>query len=154
MLPGYYTPRKQSLTIFFHAHLQVVYYKYVKFHKNPLSGFGGVALTSYMDGRTDGWTNGRTGWFLYTPQTLFAGSFELKWSFGGPLSKLCVTPPFSINFRCQIKNQVSDYRILGASSSLISKYKKILFRFEDVLWLPDSTSKFLSNRFWCDFFLS
>jgi hypothetical protein len=32
------------------------------------------------------------------------------------LSKLCVTPPFSINFRCQIENQVSDYRLLGASS--------------------------------------
>jgi hypothetical protein len=68
------------------------------------------------------------------------GCRELKWSFGGPLSKLCVTSPFSINFRCQIKNQVSDYRILGASISLISKYKKILFRFENVLWLPDSTS--------------
>ena len=39
----------------------------------------------------------------------------MKWSLGGPLSKLCVTPPFSINFRCQIENQVSDYRILGAS---------------------------------------
>ena len=35
---------------------------------------------------------------------------------GGPLSKLCVTPPFSINLRCQIENQVSDYRLLGASS--------------------------------------
>jgi hypothetical protein len=35
---------------------------------------------------------------------------------GGPISKLCVTPPFSINFRCQIENQVSDYRLLGASS--------------------------------------
>ena len=35
---------------------------------------------------------------------------------GGPLSKLCVTPSFSINFRCQIENQVSDYRLLGASS--------------------------------------
>ena len=35
---------------------------------------------------------------------------------GCPLSKLCVTPPFSINFRCQIENQVSDYRLLGASS--------------------------------------
>jgi hypothetical protein len=35
---------------------------------------------------------------------------------GGPLSKVCVTPPFSINFRCQIENQVSDYRLLGASS--------------------------------------
>jgi hypothetical protein len=41
---------------------------------------------------------------------------QLKWSFGGPLSKLCVTPPFAINFRCQIKNQVSDYRLLWASS--------------------------------------
>ena len=37
----------------------------------------------------------------------------------GPLSKLCVTPPFSINFRCQIENQVSDYRLLGASSLTI-----------------------------------
>jgi hypothetical protein len=35
---------------------------------------------------------------------------------GGPLSKLCVTSPFSIKFRCQIENQVSDYRLLGASS--------------------------------------
>jgi hypothetical protein len=40
----------------------------------------------------------------------------ILWSLGGPLSKLCVTPPFSINFRCQIENQVSDYRLLGASS--------------------------------------
>ena len=30
-------------------HLQVVYYKCVKFHKNPISGLGGVALTKYMD---------------------------------------------------------------------------------------------------------
>ena len=34
----------------------------------------------------------------------------------GPFSKLCATHPFSINFRCQIENQVSDYRLLGASS--------------------------------------
>jgi hypothetical protein len=40
----------------------------------------------------------------------------LKWSLGGPLSKLCVTPPFSINFRCQIENQMRDYRLPGASS--------------------------------------
>jgi hypothetical protein len=45
----------------------------------------------------------------------FAQKFELKCSLDGPLSKLCVTPPFSINFRCQIENQVSDYRLLGAS---------------------------------------
>jgi hypothetical protein len=39
--------------IFLHAHLQVVYYKCVKFHKNPISGLGAVALTRYMDERTD-----------------------------------------------------------------------------------------------------
>ena len=33
--------------------MQIVYYKCVKFHKNPISGLGGVALTRYMDGRTD-----------------------------------------------------------------------------------------------------
>jgi hypothetical protein len=43
-----------TATIFLHAHLQVVYYKCVKFHKNPISRLGGVALTRYMDGRTDG----------------------------------------------------------------------------------------------------
>ena len=42
----------------------------------------------------------------------FAQKFELERSLGGPLSKLCVTPPFSINFRCQIENQVSDYRLM------------------------------------------
>ena len=42
-----------TATIFLHAHLQVVYYKCVKFHKNPISGLGGVALTRYMDGRTN-----------------------------------------------------------------------------------------------------
>jgi hypothetical protein len=34
-----------------------VYYKCVKFHKNPVSGLGGVALARYMDGRTDGRTD-------------------------------------------------------------------------------------------------
>jgi hypothetical protein len=55
-------------------------------------------------------------WEQKITSTFVAQKFELKWSFGGPLSKLCVTPAFSINFRCQIKNQVSDYRLLGASS--------------------------------------
>ena len=36
-----------TATIFHHAHLQVVYYKCVKFHKNPISRLGGVALTRY-----------------------------------------------------------------------------------------------------------
>jgi hypothetical protein len=52
------------------AHLQVVYYKCVKFHKNQISSLGGVALTRYMDGRT--------GWFLYIPQTLFVGGMGIK----------------------------------------------------------------------------
>jgi hypothetical protein len=51
-----------------------------------------------------------------SPQWWGGVTFELKLSLGGPLSKLCVTLPFSINFRCQIENQVSDYRFLGASS--------------------------------------
>jgi hypothetical protein len=37
-----------TATIFLHAHLQVVYYKCAQFHKNPISGLGGVALTRYM----------------------------------------------------------------------------------------------------------
>jgi hypothetical protein len=45
---------------------------------------------------------------------------------GGPLSKLCVTPPFSINIRCQIENQVNDYRLLGASSLKITPNKTTL----------------------------
>ena len=37
-----------TATIFLHAHLQVVYYKCVKFHKNKISRLGGIALTRYM----------------------------------------------------------------------------------------------------------
>jgi hypothetical protein len=33
-------------TILLHAHLQAVYYNCVKFHLNPMSRLGGVALTS------------------------------------------------------------------------------------------------------------
>jgi hypothetical protein len=36
-----------TATIFLHAHLQVVYYNCVKFHKTPKSRLGGVALTRY-----------------------------------------------------------------------------------------------------------
>jgi hypothetical protein len=32
--------------------------------------------------------------------------------FGWPTS----TPPFPINFKCQVESQVSDYRLIGASS--------------------------------------
>jgi hypothetical protein len=34
--------------VFLHAHLQVVYYNCVKFHKNSISSLVGVALTRYM----------------------------------------------------------------------------------------------------------
>jgi hypothetical protein len=44
------------------------------YHTYLISGLGGVALTRYMDGRTDG----RTGRFLYTPQTLFVGGMGIK----------------------------------------------------------------------------
>ena len=43
-----------TATILLHAHLLVVYYKCVKYHKNPISRLGGVALTRYKDVRTDG----------------------------------------------------------------------------------------------------
>ena len=42
-------------------------------------------------------------------------------NFGWPTFKImCKSPPFSINFRCQIENQVSDYRLLGASSFIFA----------------------------------
>ena len=42
-----YSPSKfWTATIFLHAHLQVVYYNCVKFHKNPISCLGGVELTN------------------------------------------------------------------------------------------------------------
>jgi hypothetical protein len=34
--------------VFLHAHLQVVYYNCVKFHKNSIGSLVGVALTRYM----------------------------------------------------------------------------------------------------------
>jgi hypothetical protein len=42
-----YTFTKGGGCVFLHAHLQVVYYKCVKFYKNPINGLGGVALTRY-----------------------------------------------------------------------------------------------------------
>jgi hypothetical protein len=36
-----------TATVFLHAHLQVVYYNYVKFHENSISSLVGVALTRY-----------------------------------------------------------------------------------------------------------
>jgi hypothetical protein len=39
--------------------------------------------------------------------------------FGYPRSKLCVTPPFSINFRYQIENQVSEVDIFLATVAIL-----------------------------------
>ena len=41
--------------------------------------------------------------------------FELKWSLVGQLSKLFMTLTFSIKFRSQIEDKVSDYRLLWAT---------------------------------------
>ena len=51
-----------------------MYYKCVKFHKNPISGLG-VALTRYMDGRTDRRTDGVIP--IY-PLTLLVGGMGIK----------------------------------------------------------------------------
>jgi len=54
--------------ILLHAHLHIMYYHCIKFRWNPSNRLGGVALTRYMDGRTDGQGDS------YIPhQTLFAG---------------------------------------------------------------------------------
>ena len=71
-----------TATIFLHAHLQVVYYKCVKFHKNPIIRLG-VALTMHMDGQT--------GWFLYTPPNFVCGGYknlcEFRWTINSPCTK-------------------------------------------------------------------
>jgi hypothetical protein len=38
----------ETAMVFLHAHLQVVYYNCVKFHKNSMSSLVGVVLTRYM----------------------------------------------------------------------------------------------------------
>ena len=50
--PSLHTERISEYNL--NSHLQVVYYKCVKFHKNPTSRLGGIAITRYMDRRTDG----------------------------------------------------------------------------------------------------
>jgi trehalose utilization protein len=40
--------KSETATVFLHAHLQVVYYNCIKFHKNSISSLVGVALTRYM----------------------------------------------------------------------------------------------------------
>ena len=49
-----------------------MYYKCVKFHKNPISRLGGVALTRYMDGRTDG----RGDSYIPPPPKLCLGGYN------------------------------------------------------------------------------
>jgi hypothetical protein len=53
-----------------------VYYKRVKFHKNPISGLGGVALTKYTTGDNSTYTFTKRG-VMYlvsaTPPKLLIG---------------------------------------------------------------------------------
>jgi hypothetical protein len=81
-----------TATIFLHAHLQVVYYKCVKFHKNPISHLGEVVLTRYMVGQTDG----RTGWFLHIPMAEMRASPRLGRKKQFWASKILVTRPNGI----------------------------------------------------------
>ena len=58
-----------TVTIFLYAHLHKMPKLPTKFHQNPLSGLGGVAMTRYIDRRMDGQTDGVIPVY---PQTLFA----------------------------------------------------------------------------------
>jgi hypothetical protein len=71
----------------------------------------------------------------------------LEWSLGGPLSKLCVTPPFSIDFRCQIENQVSDYRLLGASSFMKNRIFRIAACVQFFHRFSPNLYRFIISRF-------
>jgi hypothetical protein len=57
--------------------------------------------------------------------------------FGWPTFKImCNTPIFYFNFRCQIENQVSDYRLQGASSFvLFFSYFQQLFKIKDPVYV-------------------
>jgi hypothetical protein len=59
------------------------------------------------------WTKLNKTWLRWS---ILCQKFELIWSLLGEFSKLFVTLPFSISFRSQIENQMSDYRLLWASS--------------------------------------
>jgi hypothetical protein len=54
---------------------------------------------------------------------------------GWPTFKIMCNTPFSINFRCQIENQVSDYRLLGASS--FPKHLHFCIFIESKLYMND-----------------
>jgi hypothetical protein len=74
---------------------------------------------------------------------------------GGPLSKLCVTPPFSINFRCQIENQVSDYRLLfkDAIAFIISLFEILVSSSVKILTFSKSFNLFKDEESTFLFFL-
>jgi hypothetical protein len=114
-----------TATIFLHAHLQVVYYICVKFHKNPISRLRGVRLQgTWTDGQTDGWTDGRadgrTGCFLYTPQTLFAGGIIID-------DTVNVTSLlFRKSFNCRY-NPRMDYVFCLLTLKSSEKWRSLLF---------------------------
>ena len=100
-----------------------MHYKCVKFHKNPISCLGGVALTRYMDG----WTDGQGDSYIH-PQTLFAG---------GIISIVYLTNYISpIDFRVRVRVMVfnATFNII----SVIMWYSVLLaedldFRYTEIL---------------------
>jgi hypothetical protein len=88
-----------------------VYYKCVKFHKNPISGLGGVALTRYMDGWTDRVIP------IYPPPPNFVGGGIIT-----PIQFRHITL-VKMNFICL--TYINAYRVLLASiKANESKIKK------------------------------
>ena len=72
-----------------------------------------------------------------------AQTFELTWSLVGLLSKLFMTLLFSINFRSQIENQLTDYRLLGASSFLLDDWTFLKFIMIKKKWAIKNCINFL-----------
>jgi hypothetical protein len=88
-----------TATIFLHAHLQVVYYKCVKFHKNPISGLAGVALTRYMDGWTDRVIP------IYPPPNFVCGGYKNYWV---PFDHKCKSPIYRYHYVYKLERHPSS----------------------------------------------
>jgi hypothetical protein len=131
-----------TATIFLHAHLQVVYYKCVKFHKNPISRLGGVALTRYMDERTDGWTDGQGDSYI-PPQTLFVGVIMTIWYSSPPLI-WSMTMWYSRSYKKGSLSWGGQYSSIFLSLHLKSTY--VEYRSIWVIGLTDKFSIFLHHK--------
>jgi hypothetical protein len=71
--------------------------------------------------------------------------FELKWSLGGPLSKLCVTPPFSIS--TLVVNLKTRWAITGSWEPLVI-YMFICSIYIDCheIWIKEISMKHQSQQ--------